>query len=93
MTTLTTYLLLDGTCQQAMQFYNSVFGGTLSYTSIGDSPMKHYFSETMHNRIVNARLLSDNMRISASDWLRPNQKPEILGRLKSKLFIFLTTKS
>ena len=72
MTTLTTYLLLDDTCKQAMEFYKSVFGGELSLTTVGDSPMKNYFSETMHSKIVNARLVAANIDISASDWLRPN---------------------
>ena len=75
MTTLTTYLLLDGTCKQAMEFYKSVFGGELSLTTVGDSPMKNYFPETMHSKIVNARLVAANIDISASDWLRPNQTP------------------
>ena len=75
MTTLTTYLLLDDTCKQAMEFYKSVFGGELSLTTVGDSPMKNYFSETMHSKIVNARLVAANIDISASDWLRPNQTP------------------
>ena len=75
MTTLTTYLLLNGTCKQAMEFYKSVFGGELTMGKVGDSPMKNYFPETMHSKIVNARLISTNVDISASDWLRPNQTP------------------
>ena len=37
--------------------------------------MKNSFPEDMHNRIVNARLTSRNIDISASDWLRPAQTP------------------
>jgi PhnB protein len=75
MTKLSTYLLLDGTCKDAMQFYKSVFGGELIQTAVEDSPMKNYFPETLHKRIVNARLLSDVVSISASDWLRPSRTP------------------
>ena len=74
-TTLTTYLLLNGTCKQAMEFYKSVFNGELTMTEVGESPMKDYFAETMHKKIVNAKLVSKALTISASDWLRPNQTP------------------
>ena len=36
MTTLTPYLLLDGKCQQAMEFYKSCFGGELTVTKVKD---------------------------------------------------------
>ena len=71
---LTTYLLLDGTCKEAMTFYHAVFGGELTMTTIGDSPMKAAFPATMHGKIVNARLKSKVVEISASDWLRPTEK-------------------
>jgi len=72
---LTTYLLLDGTCKDAMEFYHSIFGGDLTMTSVGDSPMKAAFPAAMHGRIVSARLKSEMVDISASDWLRPNAIP------------------
>ena len=75
MTTLTAYLLLDGDCKQAMEFYKSVFGGELTMTEVGNSPMKNYFPGTMQQKIVNAKLVSSVVNISASDWLRPNQTP------------------
>ena len=75
MTTLTPYLLLDGTCKPAMEFYQTCFGGDLSLTLVGNSPMKAVFPATMHHKVVNARLVSGNIVISASDWLRPQQTP------------------
>ena len=75
MTTLTAYLLLDGDCKQAMEFYKSVFGGELTMTEVGNSPMKNYFPGTMQQKIVNAKLVSSVVNISASDWLRLNQTP------------------
>ena len=72
---LTTYLLLDGKCKSAMEFYKSVFGGVLTLTKVGESAMKDMMPPTMHDRVVNARLISQGIDISASDWLRPNQKP------------------
>ena len=70
---LTTYLLLPGTCKEAMTFYHSVFGGELTTTAVGESPMKAMFPPAMHAKLVNARLKSPLLDISASDWLRPNQ--------------------
>ena len=75
MTHLTTYLLLDGNCKAAMQFYHSVFGGELTLTTVGESPMKNTMPPILHDKVVNARLMSEGIDISASDWLRPAQKP------------------
>jgi PhnB protein len=74
-TKLSTYILFKGNCKEAMEFYRSVFGGQLVQTSVGQSPMKNSFPESMHDRIVNARLTARNIDISASDWLRPTQTP------------------
>mgnify|MGYP001172713127 FL=1 len=71
---LTTYLLLDGTCKDAMAFYHSIFGGELTMTTVGESPMKAAFPVAMHGRIVSARLKSSAVDISASDWLRPSER-------------------
>jgi PhnB protein len=70
-----TYLLLDGRCKEAMEFYGSCFGGDLIMTTVGESPMKDIFPESMHKRVVNAKLVSGNINISASDWLRPTETP------------------
>ena len=72
---LSTYLLFDGDCKAAMEFYHSVFGGELTLTTVGESPMKDAFPSSMHSRVLNARLKGAFTDISASDWLRPTQKP------------------
>ena len=74
-TTLTPYLLFDGKCQQAMEFYKSCFGGELAATKVKDSPAKDFMPAFQHEKIVNARLRSGKLEISASDWLRPAQAP------------------
>jgi uncharacterized glyoxalase superfamily protein PhnB len=68
---LTTYLLFDGDCRSAMEFYHSIFGGELTLTTVGESPMKDAFPVPLHSKVVNARLKSRFADISASDWLRP----------------------
>ena len=75
MTTLTPYLLFDGKCQQAMDFYTSCFGGELTSTKVKDSPATDFMPAVQQEKIVNARLRKGKMEISASDWLRPAQTP------------------
>ena len=69
------YLLLDGKCRQAMEFYKTCFGGELSLTKVGDSPAKDQMPVAMHEKVVHARLKSGNIEIAASDWLLPNRTP------------------
>jgi PhnB protein len=75
MTTLTPYLLFDGKCQQAMDFYQSCFGGELTATKVKDSPAKDFMPAAQREKIVNARLRNGKLEISASDWLRPDRTP------------------
>lgn len=70
MTALTPYLLFDGNCHQAMEFYKSCFGGELTSTKVKDSPAKDFMPAVQQGKVVNARLRSGNLEISASDWLR-----------------------
>lgn len=73
MTTLTPYLLLDGNCRQAMEFYKSCFGGELTLIPVKNSPAKDSMPAMQHEKILNARLRSGNVDLSASDWLRPDR--------------------
>jgi PhnB protein len=63
------YLLFDGDCAEAMTFYRDALGGSLVLTKLGDTPMKAQFPPGMHARIINAQLTSDDLEISASDWM------------------------
>lgn len=77
MTSLTTYLLFDGTCRQAMEFYKSCFGGELTFTKVKDSPVKDRMPAGQQEKVLHSRLAGANgngsIEISASDWLRPDQ--------------------
>lgn len=75
MTTLTQYLLFDGNCRQAMEFYRSCLGGELIATIVKDSPAKDRMPVAQHHKVLNARLRGSNVDISASDWLRPDRTP------------------
>jgi PhnB protein len=75
MTTLTPYLLFEGNCRQAMEFYKSCFGGELILTAVKDTPAKDRIPASQHDKILNARLTASGADISASDWLRPDRTP------------------
>jgi PhnB protein len=74
MTTLTPYLLFDGNCHQAMDFYKACFGGELAVLKVKDSPAKDHLPASYLEKTINARLVGGNLEISASDWLRPDRK-------------------
>jgi len=72
---LSVYALFDGQCQSAMTFYQQVFGGELSLVKVKDSPVQPMFPDALQERVLNARLVSTEVDISASDWLHPTQQP------------------
>ncbi len=63
------FLLFDGNCAEAMTFYHQCIGGELKLTKLGDTPMKDRFPEEKHDRIINANLKSEDIEISATDWM------------------------
>ena len=75
MTTLTPYLLFEGNCRQAMEFYKSCLGGELTLVAVKDTPAKDRMPASQSDKILNARLTASNADISASDWLRPDRTP------------------
>lgn len=75
MTILTPYLLFDGHCKQAMEFYKACFGGSLTATKVKDSPVKGSLPEFQQEKVLFARLKSSHVDISSSDWLRPHETP------------------
>lgn len=86
MTTLMPYLLFDGNCREAMEFYQSAFGGELSLTKVEDSPAKGQMKAFQQEKILNARLRSPVADISASDWLALDARP----RPGNTVCLFLT---
>ena len=75
MTTLTPYLLFDGTFREAMEFYRSCLGGELVITAVKDSPAKDRMPASQYDKTLHARLKGSNVEIAASDWLRPDRTP------------------
>jgi PhnB protein len=76
MTQLTPFLLFDGTCAEAMAFYQSCFGGELTITKVGDMPMKDQMPLEQHRKVAYAHLTSDVIEFSATDWLHITRTPK-----------------
>ena len=72
---LSPYILFDGSCADAMTFYHSVFGGDLHIGKVKDTPAKDHMPAFQHDKVLNARLESGGVAISASDWLMPGAAP------------------
>jgi PhnB protein len=73
---LTPFLLFDGICAEAMAFYQSCFGGELTVTKVGDTPMKDQMLPEQHSKVAYAHLKSGVIEFSATDWLHTTQTPE-----------------
>ena len=65
----TPFLLFDGNCAEAMTFYHTCLGGELKLLKLAETPMKAQFPPEKHSRIINARLESGAIEISATDWM------------------------
>ena len=68
MTTLDAYLAFDGTCAEAMRFYERVLAGKLEILMTnGDSPMREHTPPEAYGRIMHARLNLGERILMASD--------------------------
>ena len=64
---LDVYLFFDGTCADAMHFYERTLGGKLSLMTHAESPMAAQTPPGSANRILHARLELDGRVLMASD--------------------------
>ncbi|MGE5265469.1 MAG: VOC family protein [Acidobacteriota bacterium] len=80
------FLLFDGNCAEAMNFYHKCLGGELTLSKLGDTPMKDQFPPEKHNRLINAHLKSGAIEISATDWMASPAFNPILGNM-SAIFV------
>lgn len=64
-TTLSPYLTFNGNAAEAMQYYQSIFGGELTMQTFGEAGMAE--SDEMKDKIVHALLESDTIKFMASD--------------------------
>jgi PhnB protein len=76
MLTVMPFLLFDGCCAEAMEFYKSCLGGELTLTKVGETPVKAQTPPEKHSRVAYAHLKSDSIELSATDWLHPTRTPK-----------------
>lgn len=72
---LTPFLLFDGNCAEAMDFYQSCLGGEVVITRVGDTPMGSQAPPEERRKVAYARLRRDGLEFSATDWQHPTRVP------------------
>jgi PhnB protein len=76
---LDAYLMFDGTCAEAMRFYQRILGGKLEMMTHAESPMAGQKPSDMADRIMHARLTLDGRLLMASDWMAGQPYPGMHG--------------
>lgn len=70
------FLLFEGKCAEAMNFYHYCFGGELTVLKVEDTPMKANFKEKDYKKVIYSLLKNEKIEISATDWLHPTRLPK-----------------
>ncbi len=75
------YLFFDGTCAEAMRFYERVLGGKLEMMMTGaESPDAEHVPAERRDQILHASLVLDgDRRLMASDWMHSSPYPGMHG--------------
>jgi PhnB protein len=69
-TILNPYLIFNGNCKEAMNFYNDCFGGELTMQTVAESPMATQLPPNLQNAIMHSQLISGSIVMMASDMNR-----------------------
>jgi PhnB protein len=70
------YLFFDGQCREVMEFYKSVFGGTLDIQTMGDVPeeVREQAVNPDKDRVMHAKLEAESVTLMASDSSKASAK-------------------
>ncbi len=79
MPTIDSYLMFDGTCAEAMRFYEKTLGGKLEMQTHENSPISEHVPAGNAQRILHARLTLDDRMLMASDWMAGQKYPGMGG--------------
>jgi PhnB protein len=71
MSQLSPYINFNGTCKEAMRFYQDSIGGELHLQTIAGSPIEAQCPASMHDQILHATLIKDGIFLMASDMQGP----------------------
>lgn len=64
---LAPYIFFYGRCEEALEFYKSVFGGTYELMRVGDSPMAAEMPPEFSNKIMHASFTAPGISFMAAD--------------------------
>lgn len=78
---LNPYLMFDGNCREAMDFYKRLFGGTLKSTTFGE--VDDSCPKAMRDSIMHSSLITDELVLLGSD--NPDPKPTGSGNISLAL--------
>ncbi len=75
------YLMFEGNCRDAMEFYQRIFGGDLQFMTYGD--MDGSCPDAMKNQIMHSTLMGEEVELMAGD--NPQETPLGAGKINLSL--------
>lgn len=67
MSTITSFLTFNGNCLEAMTFYKDCLGGSLTFQTVGDSPLSEEMTQKMKDCILYCKLQNGSLLLTGSD--------------------------
>jgi PhnB protein len=67
MAKIISYLTFNGNCREAMMFYKKCLGGTLTFQTVGESPLSGKMPKRMKDCILHATLKKGSLLLMGSD--------------------------
>lgn len=67
MAQIISHLTFNGNCREAMTFYKKCFGGTLTFQTVGESPVSAKIPKRMKGCILQAILKKGGLALTGSD--------------------------
>jgi PhnB protein len=61
------YIFLYGRCEEALDFYKGVFGGTYEIMRVKDTPVKDHFPAEFGDKVMHASFTSPSISFFAAD--------------------------
>ncbi len=89
MKNLNAYLIFNGNCRLAMEFYHKILGGVLYVSTYGDMPgLPPNFPENAKNWVIHARITIKSLVLMASD-----TRPDLLVTQGNNFFVSLNAEN
>src|SRR6266498_704527 len=69
MANMNAYVMFNGNCREAFEFYKSCFNGQLTLQTVGESPVAAQWPAETHNRVLHTMLTKDSLILMGSDFM------------------------